>query len=129
MSPANWINHKQKADGPPPSNTLNFFYWALKGSFPILFLSGFISILTGLIEVSAVVLLGLLIDAALASSADNPISSQVLLLASGLLFFLVIRPIIFGAFSYTQTVVVSPNIFNLILSRLHRWTLGQSGRI
>ena len=87
MSPANWINHKQKADGPPPSNTLNFFYWALKGSFPILFLSGFISILTGLIEVSAVVLLGLLIDAALASSADNPISSQVLLLASGLLFF------------------------------------------
>ena len=126
MSPANWINHKQKADGPPPSNTLNFFYWALKGSFPILFLSGFISILTGLIEVSAVVLLGLLIDAALASSADNPISSQVLLLASGLLFFLVIRPIIFGAFSYTQTVVVSPNIFNLILSRLHRWTLGQS---
>ena len=126
MKPANWINHKQKADGPPPSSTLNFFHWALKGSFPVLFLSGFISILTGLIEVSAVVLLGLLIDGALASSADNPISGQLLLLASGLLFFLVIRPIIFGAFSYTQTVVVSPNIFNLILSRLHRWTLGQS---
>ena len=126
MSPANWINHKQKAFGPPPQRTLRFFHWALKGSFAVLFLSGFVSILTGLIEVSAVVLLGLLIDAALASSADNPISGQVLLLASGLLFFLVIRPIIFGAFSYTQSVVVSPNIFNLILSRLHRWTLGQS---
>ena len=126
MKPANWINHKQKAEGPPPSNTLSFFHWALKGSFSVLFLSGIISILTGFIEVSAVVLLGLLIDAALASSSNNPISSQILLLASGLLFFLVIRPIIFGAFSYTQTVIVSPNIFNLILSRLHRWTLGQS---
>ena len=98
MKPANWINHKQKAEGPPPSNTLSFFYWALKGSFSVLFLSGIISILTGFIEVSAVVLLGLLIDAALASSSNNPISSQILLLASGLLFFLVIRPIIFGAF-------------------------------
>ncbi len=126
MKPANWINHKQKAEGPPPSNTISFFHWALRGSFPVLFLSGVVSILTGFIEVSAVVLLGLLIDAALASSSNNPISSQILLLATGLLFFLVIRPIIFGAFSYTQTVIVSPNIFNLILSRLHRWTLGQS---
>ena len=72
------------------------------------------------------IILGLLIDAALASSNENPISNQVFLLALGLLFFLVIRPIVFGVFSYTQTVVVSPNIFNLILSRLHRWTLGQS---
>ena len=126
MNPANWINHKEKAKGRPPSSVLSFFYWALRGSFPVLILSGLVSIITGLIEVSAVVLLGLLIDAALASSIDNPISNQVLLLALGLSFFLIIRPLVFGAFSYTQTVIVSPNIFNLILSRLHRWTLGQS---
>ena len=126
MNPANWINHKEKAKGRPPSGVLSFFYWALTGSFPVLILSGLVSIITGLIEVSAVVLLGLLIDAALASSVDNPISNQVLLLALGLSFFLIIRPLVFGAFSYTQTVIVSPNIFNLILSRLHRWTLGQS---
>jgi len=126
MNPANWINHKEKAKGRPPSSVLSFFYWALRGSFPVLILSGLVSIITGLIEVSAVVLLGLLIDAALASSVDNPISNQVLLLALGLSFFLIIRPLVFGAFSYTQTVIVSPNIFNLILSRLHRWTLGQS---
>ena len=126
MNPSNWINHKQVAKESPPTSTLNFFYWALKGSFPVLFFCSLISILTGLIEVSAVIILGLLIDAALASSNENPISSQVFLLALGLLFFLVIRPIVFGVFSYTQTVVVSPNIFNLILSRLHRWTLGQS---
>ena len=126
MNPSNWINHKQVAQESPPTSTLKFFHWALKGSFPVLFFCSFISILTGLIEVSAVIILGLLIDAALASSNENPISSQVFLLALGLLFFLVIRPIVFGVFSYTQTVVVSPNIFNLILSRLHRWTLGQS---
>ena len=126
MNPANWINHKEKAKGRPPSSVLSFFYWALRGSFPVLILSGLVSVITGLIEVSAVVLLGLLIDAALASSVDNPISNQVLLLALGLSFFLIIRPLVFGAFSYTQTVIVSPNIFNLILSRLHRWTLGQS---
>ena len=126
MNPANWINHKERAKGRPPSSVLSFFYWALRGSFPVLILSGLVSIITGLIEVSAVVLLGLLIDAALASSVDNPISNQVLLLALGLSFFLIIRPLVFGAFSYTQTVIVSPNIFNLILSRLHRWTLGQS---
>ena len=126
MNPANWINHKEKAKGRPPSSVLSFFYWALRGSFPVLILSGLVSIITGLIEVSAVVLLGLLIDAALASSVDNPISDQVILLALGLSFFLIIRPLVFGAFSYTQTVIVSPNIFNLILSRLHRWTLGQS---
>ena len=126
MNPSNWINHKQVAQESPPTSTLNFFHWALKGSFPVLFFCSFISILTGLIEVSAVIILGLLIDAALASSSENPISRQVFLLALGLLFFLVIRPVVFGVFSYTQTVVVSPNIFNLILSRLHRWTLGQS---
>ena len=126
MNPSNWINHKQVAQESPPTSTLSFFHWALKGSFPVLFFCSFISILTGLIEVSAVIILGLLIDAALASSNENPISRQVFLLALGLLFFLVIRPIVFGVFSYTQTVVVSPNIFNLILSRLHRWTLGQS---
>ena len=126
MNPSNWINHKQVAQESPPTSTLSFFHWALKGSFPVLFFCSFISILTGLIEVSAVIILGLLIDAALASSNENPISSQVFLLALGLLFFLVIRPIVFGVFSYTQTVVVSPNIFNLILSRLHKWTLGQS---
>ena len=126
MNPSNWINHKQVAQESPPTSTLSFFHWALKGSFPVLFFCSLISILTGLIEVSAVIILGLLIDAALASSNENPISSQVFLLVLGLLFFLVIRPIVFGVFSYTQTVVVSPNIFNLILSRLHRWTLGQS---
>ncbi|MDS9951552.1 MAG: ABC transporter ATP-binding protein, partial [Planktomarina sp.] len=71
-------------------------------------------------------MLGMLIDSALASSAQNPLGDQVWLFAAGVAFFLVLRPIIFGIFSFMQTNVVSPNVFNLVLSRLHRWTLGQS---
>ena len=110
----------------PPKTLASFFYWSLKGSFPALSLAGFISVLTGVLEVSAVLLLGLLIDAALTSSLDNPLESNVGLFSVGLVFFLVLRPIVFGASSYMQAVIVSPNIFNLVLSRVHRWTLGQS---
>ena len=125
MTPSNWIDHLAPADGAPPKTLLNFFSWALKGSFPILILSGMTSILTGVIEVSAVLMLGMLVDAAIASSPQNPLGNQIWLFAVGVGFFLILRPIIFGAFSYMQTIVVTPNIFNLVLSRLHRWTLGQ----
>jgi ATP-binding cassette subfamily B protein len=103
-----------------------FFHWSLTGSFQILTLSGIASILTGVIEVFAVLMLGMLVDAALASSPQNPLGDQVWLFAAGVVFFLVLRPIIFGVFTFMQTIVVTPNVFNLVLSRLHRWTLGQS---
>ncbi|MED5532178.1 MAG: ABC transporter ATP-binding protein [Pseudomonadota bacterium] len=114
------------ASGPPPKYLAGFFVWSLRGSFKVLALAGSISILTGVTEVAAVLLLGLLIDAALMSSPENPLANQIWLFSSGILFFLLVRPIIFGATSYMQTVVVSPNIFNLVLSRLHRWSLGHS---
>ena len=126
MKPSNWINCMAPASGPPPKYLGGFFVWSLRGSFKVLTLAGSISILTGVTEVAAVLLLGLLIDAALMSSPENPLADQIWLFSSGILFFLLVRPIIFGATSYMQTVVVSPNIFNLVLSRLHRWSLGHS---
>ena len=126
MTPSNWIDHMAPTDGPPPTTLTGFFHWSLTGSFQILTLTGIISILTGVIEVSAVLILGMLIDAALAASPQNPLGAQVRLFAAGVLFFLVLRPIIFGVFSFMQTIVVTPNVFNLVLSRLHHWTLGQS---
>ena len=125
MTPSNWINHMAPADGPPPTSLRGFFHWSLAGSFQILTLSGVTSILTGVLEVFAVLLLGMLVDSALASSPQNPLGGQVWLFA-GCLFFLMLRPLIFGVFSFMQTNVVAPNVFNLVLSRLHRWTLGQS---
>ena len=126
MTPSNWINHMAPADGPPPTSLRGFFHWSLAGSFQILTLSGVTSILTGVLEVFAVLLLGMLVDSALASSPQNPLGGQVWLFAAGVVFFLMLRPVIFGVFSFMQTNVVAPNVFNLVLSRLHRWTLGQS---
>jgi ATP-binding cassette subfamily B protein len=114
------------ADGPPPTTLRGFLHWSLTGSFQILALSGVTSILTGVLEVFAVLLLGMLVDSALASSPQNPLGGQVWLFAAGVVFFLMLRPVIFGVFSFMQTNVVAPNVFNLVLSRLHRWTLGQS---
>ncbi len=126
MTPSNWIDHMAPADGPPPTTLRGFLHWSLAGSFQILALSGVTSILTGVLEVFAVLLLGMLVDSALASSPQNPLGGQVWLFAAGVVFFLMLRPVIFGVFSFMQTNVVAPNVFNLVLSRLHRWTLGQS---
>ena len=126
MTPSNWIDHMAPANGPPPNTLRGFFHWSLTGSFRVLTFTGLTSILTGVTEVSAVLILGMLIDAAMASSSQNPLGDQIWLFAAGAVFFLVLRPIIFGVFSFMQTIVVSPNVFNLVLSRLHHWTLGQS---
>ena len=126
MKPWNWINHNIPATGSPPDTVGSFLIWSLTGCFPLLTLSGFIAILTGIFEVSAVLILGALIDTALNSSPENPLGDEIWLFTAGLIFFLVLRPIIFGGFSFMQTVMVSPNVFNLVLSRIHRWTLGHS---
>ena len=126
MKPSNWIDYMADAIGQPPQNLSGFFRWALSGSFRVLTLSGIASILAGVMEVSAVLLLGFMIDAALSSSSYDPLSNQVWLFAAGIIFFLVIRPIIFGISSYMQTVVVTPNIFNLVLSNFFSNDLNQS---
>jgi len=39
-----------------------------------------------------------------------------------------IRPVSFGLSALTNSVIVGPNVNPLVLSRLHRWTLGQAVR-
>ena len=105
----NCIKHTEPAKGSPPTNTLNFLFWSLSGSFKVLSISSFLSVLTGITEVSAVLLLGLLIDAALNSTPQDPV--EVMFYYSlQVCFFLLIRPIIFGASSYMQSVIVTPNV-------------------
>ena len=86
MKPSKWINCMAPAFGPPPKYLAGFFVWSLRGSFKVLTLAGSISILTGVTEVAAVLLLGLLIDAALMSSPENPLADQIWLFSSGILF-------------------------------------------
>ena len=75
MKPWNWINYNTPALSPPPSTIGSFLFWALSGCFPLLTLSGLIAIITGIFEVSAVLILGALIDTALQSSPENPLGA------------------------------------------------------
>ena len=126
MKPSNWINPTAKSNGPPPKHLSGFLKWALSGSFTVLVFSGMISIITGMMDVSAALILGLMIDSALSSTSGNLFEGKFILYAASIAFFLILRPTIFAASTYMQTIVVTPNIFNLVLSRIHRWTLHQS---
>jgi len=41
-------------------------------------------------------------------------------------FFMVVRPILFGLSAASNAIIVGPNVNPLVLTRLHRWTLGQA---
>lgn len=126
MKLANLIDPFAPADGDPPQTLLRFFRWTLKGCGAALGLAATLSIAAGVVEVMAALVLGRVIDAALASEATSVFSDHIGLLIGCLAFFMILRPLIFGASSYMQSIVVGPNIFNVALSRLHRYTLGQA---
>jgi ATP-binding cassette, subfamily B, bacterial len=122
----NAIDAFRPAEGPPPQNLRAFFGWCLNGSWPMLALAGLLSSLAGATEVVSALILGWVIDAAVASGQQNFFSDNWHLLAGFLLFYLVLRPLSFGVSSASNAVVIGPNVLPLVLSRLHRWTLGQA---
>ena len=120
------IDAFQKADGPPPQTLLAFFRWALAGSFPMLGVAAILSAAAGTAEVFTALILGYVIDAAIDAGPDGFFSANIMLIAGVLAFFVLMRPVLFGLSSMANAVVVQPNVNPLVLSRLHRWTLGQS---
>ena len=124
--PSKLIDAFAPAIGPPPNTLMAFMRWGFKGSFRYMALGGFVSALGGVIEVMSALILGLVIDAALVSSADTFFSSNMMLLLGVAAFFVLLRPIVFGLSGLMQSVVLAPAIMNMIYSRLHRHTLGQS---
>jgi len=123
---ANLIDAFAPAESPPPRTLLAFFRWCLSGAGPVLWLAAVISVLAGIVEVLAALMLGWVIDAALASDAQNVFSDAAGLLIAATVFFVIFRPLLLYASSYSQTIMLQPNLMNLVLSRLHRYTLGQS---
>ncbi|MBP1805170.1 ABC transporter ATP-binding protein [Rubellimicrobium aerolatum] len=110
---------------PPPTTLWRFFAWCLRGSFPVLLVASVVSVLAGSAEVVSAMLLGTVIDAASASGPDALWSEHTLLFAAIAVFLIVLRPLTFGASALFQSVVIGPSLNVLVLSRLHRWTLGQ----
>ncbi|MFQ1700350.1 ABC transporter ATP-binding protein [Loktanella agnita] len=126
MKPERWINPFEPAVGAPPQTLMAFLRWCLHGSGKVTLLAGVVSALAGTLEVMTALMLGWVIDAAITSQADRYFSDNLIMLAGVTLFFVILRPIILGASGIMQAVVVGPSLSNLILSRLHRHSLGQS---
>ena len=103
-----------------------FFGWALTGAWPGVFWAGGWSAVAGSMEAISAVILGHVIDAANGSGPTEIFRDHVLLFALFIAFYLVIRPVVFGLNTQATSVTVEPNLFPLILLRLHRWTIGQA---
>ena len=117
------IDSQMEADGPPPQTLAKFFRWALSGAWRVIFLAGFISALAGATEVLTMYLLGRVVDVA---SSTAPIGDSIGLFVLAVLLLMVLRPLLFGVSASFQSVVIGPNLFTLVVGRLHRWTLGQA---
>ena len=115
-----------RTETPPPARLWPFIGWSLNGSWGILGLSTLASALSGAFEVVSALLLGAVIDAAVAGGPDRFWTENIWLIALFVVFYVVLRPLIFGATSYTNAVWIMPNVMPQVLSRLHRWTLGQA---
>lgn len=120
------IDAFRAADGPPPRSLGAFMVWSLRGTFPALTAAGAVSAAAGTLEVLTALLLGHVIDTALASAPETFFSANWALVTGVAAFFLVARPVVFGLSSIANAVVILPNVNPLVLTRLHRWTLGQS---
>ncbi|RJL06531.1 ABC transporter ATP-binding protein [Paracoccus aestuarii] len=114
------------AEGAPPRSLWSFFRWCLSGAWPGLGFAAFASALGGVADVVSALLLGMVVDA-VASSAPRTFWAQnwgLVALFAG--FFLILRPAIFGLSTASSNVIIGPNILPLVLSRLHRWTMGHA---
>ncbi|WP_209426272.1 ABC transporter ATP-binding protein [Pararhodobacter sp. SW119] len=125
MKLADLIDPFQPAPGPPPATLWRFIHWGLSGAWPVLLSAAAISALAGVMEVLSALILGAVIDAALESGPGAFFAENWLLLAGFAAFFIVLRPLAFGASSAANTIVVQPNVNVLVQARLNRWTLGQ----
>jgi ATP-binding cassette subfamily B protein len=76
--------------------------------------------------VISALLLGAVVDAAAGDPHPDFFSENLWLIGAFLFFYLVIRPLVFGASSATNSLWVAPNVLPQVLSRIHRWTLGQA---
>ncbi|WP_126975271.1 ABC transporter ATP-binding protein [Frigidibacter oleivorans] len=126
MNTDRMIDAFSPAEGPPPQSLGAFFAWCLAGAWKVLVWAGLFSVAAGALEVVSAVVLGRVIDGALSSTPETVFRDHWPLFLSAALFYMVVRPGIFGLSSASNSILVQPNLLPLVLSRLHRWTMGQA---
>ena len=121
------IDPFRPAEGPPPVTLIPYIGWLLRGAWPVIGVSAFLSALAGTMEIASAWVLGAVVDAATVSGPEQAFSGESLTMMLGALaFFILVRPFMMGLSSAANTLFIMPNVFSLTLSRLHRWTMGQS---
>jgi len=128
MKLGNLIDAFQPADGPPPQTLRAFMRWCLSGAWPMLLVAAVCSALAGGMEAGTAYILGLVIDTAIASGPEGFFATNTVVIVAALAFFILVRPLLFGLSAASNGIIVQPNVSPLVLSRLNRWTLGQSVR-
>jgi len=116
------------AEGPPPTGLWPFARWALRGGERVLLIALCIVILAGTSEMIAAWYTGRIIDMAESGTAGDFWGAFWPMVVFGLVFYLFLRPVIFAADSSVGSILLEPNLFPLVLSRLNRHTLGHSMR-
>ncbi|WP_208347116.1 ABC transporter ATP-binding protein [Pseudaestuariivita rosea] len=120
------IDPFKRADGPPPQKLMSFIRWGLAGSWRVIIGAAIISAIVGTFEVVSALILGRVIDLAINSGPATFFSENWFFVVVFVLFFLAIRPIFIGFSAAINSISIGPNLYPLVLSRLHRWTMGQS---
>lgn len=123
---ADLIDFQAPADTAPPNSLWPFYRWSLSGAWRAISIAVAANAFVGVIEVFMMIALGAVIDAAVAGPIRGFFAAHWSLLLASAALILILRPLSFGFAGLTQSVTVQPNLFNLVLSRLHRHTLGQS---
>lgn len=127
MKVADWIKPFERSDTPPPTTLGAFIRWALSGAWVMIFVAALFSAIAGAMEAGTAYFMGLVVDKATTLGTEAFFSAQNTgFLIVVVAFFIVMRPIVFGLSSMANNYIVMPNIPPLILSKLTRWTLGQS---
>lgn len=127
MRISDWIDAFRPAEGPPPETLGAFMRWCLSGSWPALWLAAFFSAAAGAMEAGTALILGLVIDSTAKAGPDAFFAGEnTAVLVGAVGFFLIARPLLFGLSASANAIIVQPNVNPLVLSRLHRWTLGQT---
>ncbi|MEO0342476.1 MAG: ABC transporter ATP-binding protein [Pseudomonadota bacterium] len=128
MTFSNLVDAFRPADSAPPKSLGAFCVWALSGAWRVIGITALLSMAVGITEVIAFFVIGWLIDFILVQNPDTLFAENWVPLTAVALFFVVLRPFLMWLNAAMQNLAVLNNIFPLILSRLHRYTLGQSAR-
>ena len=126
MKLGDMIDAFRPAEGPPPQSLGRFFLWCLSGAWLPLLGATVLSAISGAMEVVTAWFLGRVVDTAQGSDPTAVLAAEWPLYLSFAVFLVVLRPLTFGLSAASNAVMVQPNVLPLVLSRLHRWTLGQA---